>query len=90
MNNNEYDFCSMGFRDAKMSMENCYNRAIQIEKQYGVNARMEYEVGIAMTIPQYDRFKSAKDLIAKINSKESKNLDGDDDHRNTLEGRRNL
>ncbi len=54
----EYDFLSMGLRAAKDDMTNHYQTAEKIEEQFGINARMEYEAGIAMAIPQYETYRT--------------------------------
>ena len=57
-NEQEYDFLSMGLRAAKDEMSNHYQTADKIEQQFGINARMEYEAGIAMAIPQYGTYQN--------------------------------
>ncbi len=82
----EYDFFTMGFRDAKNSMESCYQRAVKIEEQYGADARMEYEVGIALTIPQYERFSVCKEETKKNTENATKNFGVDNTRNNSYFG----
>ena len=46
----------MGIRDATSNFRNLKEQAEKIEAQFGKDARMEYEVGIAMLVPQYESF----------------------------------
>lgn len=48
-----YDFMSMGSRYAKEGIVHLSKMAEDIGKNYGVDAKMEFEAGICLTIPTY-------------------------------------
>jgi len=49
----EYDFYTMGIRHGREKLNDLNKMAEAIEKAYGENARMEFEMGIAVSIPVY-------------------------------------
>ena len=55
---NNYDFLSMGTRYAKETIFLISKKAQEIEDNFGYDARMEFEVGVACVIPQYKTSKS--------------------------------
>ena len=65
----QYDFMSYGMRKAKEGFTDLEKTAQNILEQYGEQAKMEFEAGVAMAIPQWAAVKhssSAKDEIQKI------------------------
>ena len=50
---NNYDFYSMGIRYAKDYLIDLREKAELIGKQYGMDAKMEFEAGICVTVPAY-------------------------------------
>ena len=52
-NKEEYDFVEMGIRCAKERMENLIAMADKVETEYGIDARLEFESGIALVVPVY-------------------------------------
>ena len=62
---NNYDFLSMGMKDAVSNLRNLKEQAKKIEAQFGIDAKMEYEVGIAMMIPQYEKFPEQNKVTQK-------------------------
>ena len=50
----ELDFFEIGIRSANEHIKILREKAKQIEKKYGKNARLEFESGIAISIPVYD------------------------------------
>ena len=53
---NNYDFLSMGKRYAISQVGNLIKKAQEIEQEYGIDARLEFESGIALAIPVYSEF----------------------------------
>lgn len=51
--NEQYDFYGMGLRDAPNGLIELKKKAITIEQNYGIDARIQFESGIAMKIPVY-------------------------------------
>lgn len=49
----EYDFFQMGKRCAKERMDNLFRMAEKIEQEYGIDARLEFESGMAIIVPVY-------------------------------------
>lgn len=49
----EYDFYGMGMRYANEGLMNLRKVAEEIGQRYGADAQLEFETGIAMTIPAY-------------------------------------
>ena len=60
-----YDFLSMGMRDAVTNFRNIKKQAEKIEEEYGIDARMEYEVGIVMLVHKYETFISSYKVTQK-------------------------
>ncbi len=54
----QYDFFSMGLRAVRDGLEYSYQKAEEIEKKFGVDARLEFEVAIAMATPAYSNYRS--------------------------------
>jgi len=50
-----YDFYGMGIRYANEGLMNLKKVAEEIGQRYGTNAQLEFETGIAMTIPTYSQ-----------------------------------
>lgn len=69
-----YDFYGMGMRYAKESLVNLKNMAQNIGKQYGRDAKMEFESGIAMTIPSYSNFMANPILKNEIENNATTDL----------------
>ncbi len=59
----EYDFISMGVRDARDLFFNLRERAKTIEKNYGIDARLAYESGISMVVPVYGNFSKEEQKV---------------------------
>ena len=53
MSKNEYDFYTMGIRYANDQLVNLNKIAEKLGQQYGVDAQLEFESGIASVFPQY-------------------------------------
>lgn len=51
--NEEYDFYGMGERHANETIMEIRKLALELEKQYGPDARMEFEAGVSVSIPAY-------------------------------------
>ena len=51
--NEEFDFYGMGIRHALDGVMALKKTAKEIEKEYGPDARMEFEAGVSVTIPEY-------------------------------------
>lgn len=58
----EYDFYTMGMRYSKEQIVNLKEMAKKIGEQYGVNAKMEFESGVCMTIPSYKAFQELEEI----------------------------
>ena len=71
MNNGEqYDFFLVGQRHAKDGIEALRKMAASYEKNFGPQAREDFELGIASVIPQYSNF------FAKTSETEEVRTDG--------------
>ena len=69
MENKQYDFMSYGMRKAKEGFADLEKTAQSILEQYGEQAKMEFEAGVAMAIPTWAKVKyssTAKDGIQEI------------------------
>lgn len=66
--NEQYDFYSYGMRVAKDLYSNVKNIANDIEKKYGKQARLEFESGIAVSIPTYSTYFNNQSKIEKNGS----------------------
>ena len=64
-NQKEYDFIEMGKRCAIERMENLVAMADKIESEYGQDARLEFESGIALVVPVYSHTMFANKKIAR-------------------------
>ena len=49
-NYEQYDFFAMGERAARDMYSDCRKLAAKIEKEYGAQARLEYECGLSLTM----------------------------------------
>lgn len=57
----EYDFYTMGIRHGREKLVDLEKIAESIGKTYGENAKMEFEMGVAVSIPVYSS-RVSKDL----------------------------
>lgn len=55
---NEYDFYAMGIRYAEERLIDLKEKADNIGKDYGINAKMEFEAGICSAIPVFSSVMS--------------------------------
>lgn len=55
--NTEYDFFDMGIRYATEGLVSLKKCAAEIGEKFGENAKLEFESGIASTIPTYSSFQ---------------------------------
>lgn len=53
-----YDFFTMGINTVKGQLEDWRTKADKIEEEYGPDARMEFEAGIASLVPSYAIFET--------------------------------
>lgn len=64
---NEYDFFDMGVRRANEGLINLKMMAKEIGEKYGLDAKLQFEAGIAMTIPAYSKISqvdvSQKEIV---------------------------
>jgi len=68
----EYDFYTMGMRYGKEKLVDLKQTAESIGKKYGEDAKMEFELGIAVSIPVYANYKSSELTIDDIEHSNSK------------------
>ena len=66
----EYDFYAMGIRHAREKLNDLNKMAEAIGNTYGEDARMEFEMGIAVSIPVYSS-RVSKDLTVEDIEKSS-------------------
>lgn len=69
-NRKQYDFFLVGQRHARDGIEALRKMAASYEKNFGAQAREDFELGIASVIPQYSNF------FAKASEKEEIRTDG--------------
>ena len=65
-NKQEYDFYKMGVRCANEQIEALEKQAIIIGKMYGKDARLQFESGIADSIPVYETWIENKIDMSEI------------------------
>lgn len=56
----EIDFLTYGQAYLGSAMINILTKAEEIEKEYGIDARLEFESGIALAVPQYSKMVYSK------------------------------
>jgi len=79
--NEEYDFYAMGIRHALDGILSLKKTAKEIEKEYGADARMEFEAGISVTIPEYYNVNIQMDLDGMTRESKNYGLSGLKDER---------
>ena len=55
-NENEYDFFLLGQKYANEGIAMLRKKAMEYEKEFGVQAKNDFELGVISTIPQYSNF----------------------------------
>ena len=70
--NNEYDFFDMGIRRAKEGLINLKKMAEEIGRQFGENAKLEFESGIASAVPTYSDFQRNDILERELSATSTK------------------
>ena len=59
----EYDFFAIGKKHAQDSIEEIKRLAMEYEKKYGKQARVDFEYGIASEMSQYMKVKRVEDYV---------------------------
>lgn len=68
----DYDFYGMGIRHGKEKLVDLKKLADTIGQQYGEDAKMEFELGIAVSIPVYANQKSTDLTLDDVEHSHSK------------------
>ena len=75
-NEKQYDFMSYGMRKAKDGFADLEKTAQSILEQYGEQAKLEFEAGVAMAIPQWAAVKYTSEAKQDVEKIEEENTIG--------------